>query len=145
MGAATCFSITIKRKRKASPRSRLPATRELLQPAVADSKIPYTSPASPRVTVKAPSQSIFRASDLRDSGTCRKEIQITAAASGTLMKKTQCHEACSTSHPPITGPIAAVIDVNPDHVPIARPRDSSSKDALIIARLLGTSAAAPIP
>ena len=38
------------------------------------------------------------------------------------MKNTHLHEPCSMNHPPSTGPIAAVIDVNPDHVPIARPR-----------------------
>ena len=61
------------------------------------------------------------------------------------MKKTQCQEACSINHPPRTGPKAAVMAVNPDQVPIAWPRDFSSKDALIIARLLGTRNAAPIP
>ncbi len=44
-----------------------------------------------------------------------------------------------------TGPRAVVMAVKPDHVPIARPRDSSSKDALMIARLPGTRNAAPIP
>ena len=43
------------------------------------------------------------------------------------MKNTHLHEPCSTNHPPSTGPIAAVIDVKPDHVPIARPRSFSEK------------------
>ena len=42
-------------------------------------------------------------------------------------------------------PGAAVIDVNPDHIPMARPRSCSGKLALINARLPGTSIAAPIP
>ncbi len=41
--------------------------------------------------------------------------------------------------------MAAVIEVNPDHVPIARPRSFSEKLALIRARLPGTSNAPPIP
>ena len=49
------------------------------------------------------------------------------------------------NHPPSTGPIAAVIDVKPDQVPIARPRSFSGKFALISARLPGTSSAPPIP
>ncbi len=49
------------------------------------------------------------------------------------------------SHPPNTGPRAVVIAVKPDQVPIARPRFFSPNEALIIARLLGTIAAAPIP
>lgn len=38
-----------------------------------------------------------------------------------------------------------VSEENPDQVPIARPRCSSLKEALIIARLPGTSKAAPMP
>ena len=49
------------------------------------------------------------------------------------------------SHPPRTGPSAVVMAVKPDHVPMARPRDDSSKVALMIARLLGTRNAAPMP
>src|SRR6266576_4385990 len=106
-----------------------------------------TSPARLTVATRAPSQSIwlFRSSERRDSGICRNEIAMTAAARGTLMKKTQCHDALSMSQPPRTGPTAVVMAVNPDQVPIACPRLFSSKDALIIARLLGTKAAAPIP
>src|SRR6266487_2619413 len=84
-------------------------------------------------------------SSLRLSGTCQKSNMSTVIAKGTLMKKTQCHEACSTSHPPRTGPIAEVMEVKPDQIPIARPRLSGSNEALIIARLPGTSSAPPIP
>ncbi len=56
---------------------------------------------------------------LRLSEICSSEIAITAAPMGTLMKNTQRHEACSISQPPRTGPIAVVIAVNPDQVPIA--------------------------
>src|SRR5262249_20438757 len=69
----------------------------------------------------------------------------TTKATGRLMKNTQRHEACCTSQPPSTGPIAAVIEVNPDQVPIARPRSSVENETLIRARLLGTSSAPPIP
>ena len=61
------------------------------------------------------------------------------------MKNAQRHEACSTSQPPITGPAAVVIAVDPDHVPIACPRLFSSNDALMMARLPGISSAAPRP
>ena len=66
-------------------------------------------------------------------------------ASGTFRKNTARQLTCSTSHPPLTGPIAVVIALNPDQVPIARPRSSSSKVALMIARLPGTRKAAPMP
>jgi hypothetical protein len=38
-----------------------------------------------------------------------------------------------------------VIAEKPDQIPIARPRSVSEKEALMIARLPGTSSAAPIP
>ncbi len=41
--------------------------------------------------------------------------------------------------------MAPVIAVKLDHVPMARPRLSSSKEALMIARLPGTSSAPPTP
>jgi len=56
-----------------------------------------------------------------------------------------CQEWLSTSHPPNTGPKAAVIAVKPDQVPMARPRWSSLNEALIMARLPGTSSAPPTP
>ena len=61
------------------------------------------------------------------------------------MKNAARQLACSTSQPPATGPIAVVIALNPDHVPIARPRASPSKVAAMIARLPGTRNAAPMP
>ena len=66
-------------------------------------------------------------------------------ASGRFRKKTARQETCSINHPPMTGPIAVVIAVEPDQVPIACPRSSSGNDALMIARLPGTSIAPPMP
>src|SRR5205807_9710391 len=100
---------------------------------------------SPTVARIAPTQSMLRALELRLSGIRQTEMAITAAASGRLIKNTHRHEACCTSQPPRTGPIAVVIAVKPDHVPIACPRLFSSKAVLIIARLPGTSNAAPTP
>jgi hypothetical protein len=69
----------------------------------------------------------------------------TTIASGAFRKNTARQLACSTSQPPLTGPIAVVIALNADHVPIARPRPASSNVALMIARLPGTRNAAPTP
>src|SRR5258708_14821827 len=71
---------------------------------------------------------MLRASGLRLSGIRRREMAITATASGRLIKNTQRQEACPSSQPPSTGPIAVVMAVNPDHVPIACPRLFSSKE-----------------
>ena len=79
------------------------------------------------------------------SGTRQIVSATTTSAIGTLMKNTQRHDACCTNHPPSTGPIAAVIEVKPDHVPMARPRCSFGNETLISARLPGTSSAPPTP
>ncbi len=79
------------------------------------------------------------------SGTRHSEIKIIKSAIGILMKNTARHETCSINQPPITGPIAVVIAPKPDHVPIARPRSCSGNELLMIARLPGTSSAAPNP
>src|SRR5437899_9535316 len=101
---------------------------------------------SPTVARTAPGQSNFLVADsLRLSGTPNSVIHTTNAASGRLIKKTHLHEACSTIQPPRTGPSAAVIAVKPDHVPMARPRSASGNEALMSARLPGTSNAAPAP
>src|SRR5665213_2430579 len=103
---------------------------------------------APRLIVAnvAPFQSSPRFADsFRLSGTRHSVSQITAAAKGRLIKKTHRHETFCTSQPPSTGPIAAVIAVKPDQVPMARPRSFSENDALIRARLPGTSRAAPTP
>ncbi len=55
-------------------------------------------------------------------------------ANGALMKNAARQLTCWISHPPITGPSAVVMDVNPDQVPIARPRSASLKVALMMAR-----------
>src|SRR3954453_16752396 len=61
------------------------------------------------------------------------------------MKKIHRHEACSMSQPPSTGPSAVMMEVKPDHVPMARPRVLSSKVAPVIERLPGPRNAAPMP
>src|SRR5258708_34478741 len=68
------------------PAIKLPKTRGFLQPRLADSMKPFTIPPSPRVASNAPSQSTRSAVALRLSGIRQREIAITAAARGRLMK-----------------------------------------------------------
>src|SRR5579872_931192 len=145
IGDATLASANANTARLTPPTIKLPNTRGLLQPRFTDSMNPATRPPNPTVARKAPTRSMRPATALRLSGIRHNEIMITAAASGTLIKNTHRQEACSTSNPPRTGPIAVVIAVKPDHVPIACPRVFSSNDVLMIARLPGTSRAAPMP
>src|SRR5665213_2046964 len=112
----------------------------------ADSMKANTMP--PRLTVasSAPVQSnLAEPSPARLSGTRHSVSTRTAAPNGRLMKNAHLQDACCTSQPPNTGPIAAVMDVKPDQVPIARPLSASEKLTLISAKLPGTSSAPPIP
>src|SRR5713226_7087763 len=145
IGELTLVSTNTKATRQPKPTIKLPTTRGLRQPKLTDSMNPTIKPPSPAVAISAPNQSMRPAVALRLSGIRQTEIAITATARGRLMKNTHRHEACSTSQPPRTGPMAVVIAVNPDHVPIAWPRLFSSKDVLIMDRLPGTSNAAPTP
>ena len=145
IGEGTLPSTTTSAIRQVTPRIKLPKTRGFRQPRLTDSMNPTTTPPSPRVASSAPDQSIRLALAMRLSGIRQSEMVITANASGRLMKNIDRQETCSTSQPPRTGPMAVVIVVKPDQVPIARPRLFSSKVAPIIARLPGTRSAAPAP
>src|SRR6266700_5622727 len=129
-----------------TPIARALSTNVLPKPREPASISPYTSAPNPSVTSSVPHQSSLPdASVSRLSGTRQNRTPSTTAASGTLRKKTQRQEAYSTNTPPSTGPTTEVIEVNPDQVPIARPRWSSLNEALIIAKLPGTSNAPPMP
>ena len=130
----------------ATPMTRLASTTGLPQPRDGPSIRPKTSAPRPIVSKTAPMMSSCPASSSRLSGTPSRATATTMTANGRLIKNTQRQEAFSTSHPPRTGPNAAVIAVNPDQVPIARPRSVSSlKAALMMARLAGVSSAAATP
>src|ERR1700679_1596069 len=119
IGAVTLASTNPNATIQIRPTIKLPNTKGFLQPSLAYSMNPFTKLPSPTVARSAPHQSTRASTALRLSETRQNETIITAAAIGTLMKKTQRQEACSTSQPPRTGPTAVVIAVKPDHIPIA--------------------------
>jgi len=101
---------------------------------------------NPSTANRPPAQSNRRCSSPAElSGTFQTVRNRTVSPTGTLMKNTHRQEPCCVNHPPRTGPVAAVMEVNQDQVPIARPRSPSEKLALIRARLPGTSNAPPTP
>ena len=105
-----------------------------------------TIPPNPSTADRPPAQSNRRRCSAAElSGTFQTVSNSTASPIGTLMKNTHRQEPCCVNRPPSTGPTAAVMEVKPDQVPIARPRSSTEKLALINARLPGTSNAPPTP
>src|SRR5205823_6686752 len=145
-GAGVRASTTRNARSATMPTARLLSTSVLPKLREPASISPYTSAPKPTVTSSVPHQSSLPdASASRLSGTRQNSTASTTAASGTWRKKTQRQEAYCTNTPPSTGPTNEVIAVKPDQVPIARPRCSLLNEALIIARLPGTSKAPPIP
>src|SRR5258707_15119252 len=145
IGEGTLDSTREKIASRAQPPNKPASTNGCIQPSLPDSRNPVIRPPSPRVARAAPAQSTRFASGARLSGTEKEDIARTTAAAGRFRKNAQRQEAYCMSHPPRTGPKALVIAVEPDQTPIARPRESLSKEALMIAKLPGTSRAAPIP
>ena len=125
---------------------KIPARSGVLRTREFDSIRPKTMQLNAIVTNPDPHQSRYPfAFPLWLSGTRKDVISNATAAIGILIKKIQRHENCSTSQPPRTGPTPAAIAVKPDHVPIACPRLSFPKFALISAKLSGTRRAEPTP
>src|SRR6202040_2701519 len=93
---------------------------------------------------RAPRQSTVPSSEAaRLSGTRQNAKPSVSRAIGTLMKKIARQDRASTSQPPRTGPTAEVRAEKPAQVPIALPRSSAGKAALMIARLPGIRSAPP--
>ena len=61
------------------------------------------------------------------------------------MAKIQRHDAWSTSSPPPSGPITIAMPPHAVHVPIAAPRSSGGKTAVMMASEEGTSSAPATP
>src|SRR5882672_4083033 len=109
------MSGTIGDEERASQYNSTARARAPTAPAASiDSISARTIPPKPSTANRPPTQSNPwpRLSALL-SGTFHRVSNTTAPPSGILMKNTDLH------HPPSKGPIAAVIDVKPDHVPIA--------------------------
>src|SRR5438876_6739681 len=80
----------------------------------------------------------------RVSGTNIATIIRPTIQKGRLTKKIQRQSKFCTRKPPRTGPAAAAKPDNAPQTPMAAPRRSRGKTAMIIARLTGFNAAAPI-
>src|SRR3954451_14693973 len=80
-----------------------------------------------------------------DSSTAARTSASVASTNGTLIPKIQRQVAWSTSRPPPSGPITIAMPAQAVHVPIAAPRSSAGKVAVMTASEDGTSSAPAIP
>ncbi len=93
-----------------------------------------------------PATSMVRAAvGSRDSRVAHSVTATATTAIGTLMRKIDCHETCSTRNPPTTGPIASATALMPAQVPIALPRSCGGKALVMIDSVAGIMNAAPTP
>ena len=81
----------------------------------------------------------------RDSATHSSTPTTTSTPNGTLIQKAQCHEKEVVSHPPRTGPTAAIEPIVDPHTAKAMPRSAPRKVALSDARVVGRIIDPPIP
>ena len=106
---------------------------------------PNASPPTATAATMAPSQSSPPVSpSLRDSGTARSATSATST-SGRLTKKAARQETAWTRKPPRSGPSVTRAEVEAAQIPIARPRSSPSKLAVMIERAPGTRSAPAAP
>jgi hypothetical protein len=79
------------------------------------------------------------------SVTATRTIRAVAMTNGTLMAKIQRQLATSISQPPTSGPMTNAIPPHAVHEPIAPPRSSGGKAAMMMASALGVSSAPKTP
>src|SRR4051812_37024268 len=122
------------------------ASAALLARSAADQAVrPQVIARRPSVASAAPIQSGAGRSGLALSGTAIQASATAPAATGTLTRKMARQPIASTSQPPSKGATAPAIAPAAAQAPTAFPFASPSNAAPRMARLLGSSKAAPSP
>ena len=105
-----------------------------------------TIPTRPRVMSRVPSTSMpLGPPTAFVSGTVTSTPASTMSPIGTLIRKAQCQDAFVVSHPPTSGPRAAMPPIVPPQTANATARDLPVKTALMIDRDAGRIIAPPMP
>ena len=116
------------------------------QPRSGPSITPNTSGTSPTMARPAPTRSRGWPSGSFDVGTMRQRQDAAAGRrAGTLMKKTEPHQKCSSRRPEVIGPSAPPTPANAAHTAIAFGRSWNGKLFMMIDRVAGMMNAAPTP
>ena len=106
---------------------------------------PNTSPPNSSTDSTAPTTSMPFARASFDSATATAIPMNTAIPSGMLMPNAHRHEKSVVSHPPRSGPTAAMPPIVEPHTANAMPRSRPRKVALITERVVGRIMAPPTP
>src|SRR6266480_3531253 len=145
IGSETLLSTMKTSKRAISAPAKSESTGVEVQPQSLPWMIANTRQNIAVLKVSKPSGSNFLLVPAsRVSGTKIATIIRPTIQNGRLTKKIQRQSKFCTRKPPRTGPAAAANPDSAPQTPIAAPRRSRGKTAMIIARLTGFNAAAPI-
>ena len=80
------------------------------------------------------------------SGTRKRPATRPTITTGTLIRKTEPHQKCSSSQPPVTGPMATPRPETPAQMPMALARSAGSVKTLVrMDRVAGMISAPPMP
>jgi hypothetical protein len=94
----------------------------------------------------APGMSMGGALGSREVGTNSWPSSRAMAITGTLTRKTEPHQKCSSSQPPVTGPMAMAMPAVADQMAMAWARSFGTvKTLVMIERVAGMTRAAPTP
>ena len=145
-GCRLRISYTTKAARTTMPATIQPSTPRLPQSRVSPPcTMPYTSMSRPTIEIGTPTGSMPRGVGSRVSGTRARMPATPRMTTGTLTRNTDPHQKCSRRKPPRIGPIAMAAPTAPAHRPTARPRSDDGKITVMMARVTGSTAAAPMP
>ena len=107
--------------------------------------IDATSAPSPTLESRKPPKSRRGADGSRDSGTSQRPASSAAATNGRLTRNTRLQSPCSTSQPPVTGPITIPRPLTAAQIPIALPRSCAGNTAVRMESVAGMMNAPPMP
>ncbi len=107
--------------------------------------MPYTSSTRPTTESATPSGSSRPGFGSLESGTSTAMAITATTTTGTLTRKTEPHQKCSRSSPPVIGPMAMPRPTLPAQRPMALGCSSRSKTFIRTARVAGMTKAAPKP
>src|SRR6185312_10100260 len=146
IGCELCRSHSANAVMTTTPTTKPIAVRTLLHPQFGASITVYTTAVTPTDERISPGMSTRGAAGSRDVGTNSQPPMIATAATGTLTRKIEPHEKCSSSQPPVIGPAATPTPTMAAHRPIALALVTGSVKMFVISpSVVGKITAAPIP
>ena len=145
IGVRVRRSHTMKAVSSTAATAKAPSTSGSVQPW-APSMIAHTRATRPTMDSTAPRKSTRGAAGSRDVGTKSCPPTRATTTTGTLTRKTEPHQKCSRSQPPVTGPMATAMPAVADQMAMAWARSRRSVNTLVmIESVAGMISAAPMP